>query len=69
MGLMQTAAHQGFPQRPSGESKPYFGCIVAELPNRNLTGIAFDDTSQVGLVNVPAGDRLLKNIYRQKLLS
>src|SRR5258708_18961952 len=52
-----------------GELKPYIGCVVAELPNKNLTGIAFDDSRQIGLVNIPVGDRLLKKIYRQKLLS
>ncbi len=51
-----------------GDTDPYVGCAITELPNGNLFGFALSSGKHdLHLINIPINDRLRKKIYRQKL--
>ncbi len=51
-----------------GESKPYVGCAIAELPNGNIIGLTVSQFDRsIKCVNIPISDRNRKKIYLHKL--
>lgn len=51
-----------------GETEPYVGCAITELPNGNLFGFAISQRKyDLHLINIPISNRIKKKIYRQKL--
>jgi hypothetical protein len=50
------------------DHQPIVACTVFEMSGGNLGGLAFDGNRQFRLLNIPVADRLLRKIYRRKLV-
>ncbi len=71
-GAVEYTEHQGQPLCKIlvrlDDHQPIVACAVFEMSGGNLGGLALDGNRQFRFLHIPLADRLLRKIYRRKLV-